>query len=606
MATNHPLLDIAHKCGVKEYVLKDIYRRMLDKSLFLIAYGNLYANKGALTPGTDDSQSMDGMSEERIDKLIESLRNGTFRWTPVRRVYIPKKRGGTRPLGIPNLNDKLVQEVMRMILESYYEPQFKDSSHGYRPKRSCHTALKDIVDKWRGVVWFVEGDIKGCFDNINHDYLLEQLEERVKDTKFLKLMRQMLEAGYLEEWKRYKTFSGTPQGGIISPLLSNLVLHGLDRYVEDELIPQFNQGKRRRYNLAYWRQRRMYQYHRKRGNHAKAKERKRRMQELPSGDQRDPNFRRLLYVRYADDFLIGVIGTKKEADEIKEKVGRKLAEMGLAMSEEKTFITHARTQTARFLGFEVGISSDNIRKISAVTNGRRHKRRSGQAVPRLYVPREVVTEWTRKYSKNGKPVRLTARLEMSDLEIINQYGSEVRGLANYYMPASDVSKAIGKVTWVALESAVKTLAFKYKKKTGVIWQEYWREVHTGKKALYAEVPKPNKPGEVYKAMCGEVSFEAGTFHENIYDRVWTSSYDSNELVKRLTAQRCELCGRAEQCEVHHFNKLRNVQKKWAGRKDKPDWVKFMIQRRRKTVVVCKECHNKIHGGIYDGPKVSSL
>lgn len=603
MASNHPLLDIAHKCGVNGYILKDIYRRMLNRSLFLTAYGNLSANKGALTPGTDNRQTMDGMSEERIDKLIDSLRNGTFRWTPVRRVYIPKSRGGTRPLGIPNLNDKLVQEVMRMILESYYEPQFRNSSHGFRPKRSCHTALKDIADRWKGVVWFVEGDIRGCFDNINHEYLLKLLERKVKDTKFVRLARQLLKAGYMEDWKRYQTFSGTPQGGIISPLLSNIVLHELDSYVEDELKPQFNSGKRRRFNPEYWKHRRMYLYYRKRGQHEKAEERKRLMQQLPSDDQYDPNFRRLLYVRYADDFLIGVIGSKKEADDIKEKVKQKLAEMKLEMSDEKTFVTHARTQKARFLGFDIGISSDNTRQVSVVSNGRRHKRRSAQGIPRLYVPREVITRWTGKYSKKGKPVRLTVRLHMSDLEIIDQYGSEIRGLANYYMPACNVSKAIGKITWMALQSAVKTLAFKHKKKTGEIWQTFWQEVHTGKKALYIEVPKPNKPGAVYKAMCGEVPFRAGTFHDNIYDRVWTPSYGSNELVRRLAAQQCELCGRTGRCEVHHVNKLKNVHKKWAGR-NKPDWVKFMIQRRRKTVVVCNDCHKRIHAGTYDGPEVS--
>ncbi|MCY4115262.1 MAG: reverse transcriptase domain-containing protein [Caldilineaceae bacterium] len=605
MAKNHTLLDIAYKCGVERYVLKDVYRRMLDKELFLIAYGNLASNRGALTPGTDAKQTIDGMSEERVERLIQSLKDKTFRWTPSKRVRIPKARGGTRPLGLPNWNDKLVQEVIRMVLESYYEPQFKECSHGFRPQRSCHTALKDIKEKWNGIAWFVEGDIKGCFDNISHTYLMRLLEEKIKDTQFLKLIRKMLKAGYMENWKETPTFSGTPQGGIISPLLSNIVLNELDKHMTEELIPEFNKGEKRKFNPEYWKHRRMYLYNRKKGRHAKAKERKKLMQKLPSGDPQDGNFRRLKYIRYADDFLIGIIGSKEEAETVKEEVRKKLSDMQLEMSEEKTLVTHARTQHAKFLGFEISISSSESRMSSLTTNGRRHKKRTAMNAIVLKVPPEVIRNWRRKYSTKGKPRRLHVRTNLSDLEIIEQYGSEMRGLTNYYMPAANVSKAIGKVNHFALHSAVKTLAHKYKEKEGAIWRKYWIEVETGKKALYAEVPKPQKPGQVYKAMCGETVYKAGTFHTKIEDKVWTPSYDSNELVKRLTAQRCELCGKDGRTEVHHIRKLKDLSKKWAGRKQKPDWVKLMIQRQRKTLPVCPKCHKDIHAGRYDGNKVGN-
>ena len=328
------------------------------------------------------------------------------------------------------------------------------------------------------------------------------------------------------------------------------------------------------------------------------------MQKLPSDDPKDPNFSRLKYVRYADDFLLGVIGNKENAEKVKEKVRNKLSEMNLTMSDEKTLITHARTQKARFLGFDVGITKhDNTRMQSVVTNGRRHRKRTATNTVKLRVPEEVVTEWTRKYTKKGKPIRLHVRTHLSDLEIIDLYGTELRGLANYYMPAGNVSKAIGKVTYFAQQSAIKTLAFKYKKKNGEIWRKYWQKTHTGKMALYAEIPKPKKPGEVYKTMCGEVSFQAGTFQTKVYDELWRPSYDSNELVKRLTAQSCELCGSEGKCEVHHIRKLNDLQKRWEGRKNKPDWIKLMIQRRRKTLVLCRECHTKVHAGKHDGHKI---
>lgn len=603
MTGNHPLLDIVYRCGRSKYPLQGMYRRMQDKHLFLTAYGNIYANEGAMTAGTDPTQSIDGMSEARIDKLIASLTDHTFTWTPAKRVYIPKRRGGKRPIGIPNLNDKLVQEVIRMILEAYYEPQFRDSSYGFRPRRSCHTALETIVKKWNGTKWFIEGDIKGCFDHINHNYLMSLLARDIEDKRFLKLIRQMLRAGYMEEWREYPTFSGTPQGGIVSPILSNIVLHELDRYMEDEIIPAFNKGKLRRMGKAWSAHRRMYVYHKRRGNEEKARERQKMMRQVPSRDADDPDFKRVTYIRYADDFLIGVIGTKAEAQTIKDKVGAKLAEMHLHMSEEKSLITHARSAKAKFLGYEIGASADNRHMATRQCNGRSFRYRTGQSHIRLYVPHQVVRDWTRKYSQKGKAVPLTVRTHLSDFEIIDQYGSELRGLCNYYLPSHLVSKALSQVVYLGIQSAIKTLSLKHKTRAGAMWRKYWTATPTGKKGLYIETPHPDKPNKVFKAMCGEVRLIGATFHEKVYDRHWMPQYDSNELVRRLTADQCELCGATGKCVAHHIQKLKDLEHRWAGRKDKPNWVKLMIQRRRKTLIVCKLCHQRIHSGTYDGKAV---
>ena len=217
MAHNHKFIDIVHKLGTKGYPLTGVYRRIQDKELFLAAYGKLYANQGATTAGTDPEDTVDGMSVERIEEILTQLRDGTYRWKPVRRVEIPKTNGKTRPLGIPSWSDKLLQEVIRMVLEAYYEHKFSKRSHGFRPFRSCHTALKQIHHSWKGTKWFIEGDIKGCFDNIDHQILLNILARDIKDNRFLKLIRQMLQAGYLEKWQYHATYSGTPQGGIVSP-----------------------------------------------------------------------------------------------------------------------------------------------------------------------------------------------------------------------------------------------------------------------------------------------------------------------------------------------------------------------------------------------------
>jgi RNA-directed DNA polymerase len=191
-----------------------------------MAYRKLYANKGATMKGTVETDTVDGMSFMRIDDILDKLENGTYTWRPVRRIYIPKAMGKIRPLGIPCWSDKLVQEVLKMVMEAYYEPIFRESSHGVRPNRGCHTALSTICNHWRGTKWFIEGDIKGCFDQIDHEILLPLIGKRIEDARFLKLLRAMLKAGYMEDWKWKHTYSGTPQGGILSPLgSSNIIIY---------------------------------------------------------------------------------------------------------------------------------------------------------------------------------------------------------------------------------------------------------------------------------------------------------------------------------------------------------------------------------------------
>ena len=179
-----------------------------------------------MTKGADNA-TIDHMSISRIEKLIISLKDESYQPIPSRRVYIPKKNGKKRPLGIPTFNDKLLQEVVRMILEAIYEGSFDNNSHGFRPKRSCHTALQQIQKSFNGTRWFIEGDIKGFFDNINHNTLIDILRKRIDDERFLRLIRKFLNAGFIENWVFNKTYSGTPQGGIISPILANIYLDNL-------------------------------------------------------------------------------------------------------------------------------------------------------------------------------------------------------------------------------------------------------------------------------------------------------------------------------------------------------------------------------------------
>src|SRR5215831_6178898 len=359
------VLSVLRERGRKGLPLTQLYRQMFNKDLYLLAYGNIYSNQGAMTPGASE-ETADGMSEGKIDQIIELMRHERYRFSPARRIWIPKKNGKLRPLGLPGWSDKLVGEVMRLLLEAYYEPQFSDRSHGFRSERGCHTALREVASTWTGTSWLIEGDISDCFGSLDHHVMVSILAEKIHDNRFLRLLRNMLEAGYLEDWVWNATLSGAPQGGVLSPLLSNIYLHRLDTFVEQVLMPEYNRGTERAKNPEYRRVQLAMIRARDRGDRAKARSLRKRLRSMPSKDIHDPGYRRLRYCRYADDHLLGFAGPKSEAEEIKRRLGQFLRdELKLELSEEKTLITHARTSAARFLGYEITVQHND----KAITNG---------------------------------------------------------------------------------------------------------------------------------------------------------------------------------------------------------------------------------------------
>jgi len=244
------VLGVLRERGRKGLPCDELYRQMFNVDLYLMAYGRIYANQGAMTPGPD-AETADGMSMDKIQRIVEALRHERYRFRPVRRTFIPKKNGKLRPLGLPSWSDKLVGEVVRLLLEAYYEPTFSDYSHGFRPGRGCHSALREVERTWTGTAWFIEGDISDCFGSLDHDVMIKILGEKILDNRFLRLIRNMLTAGYLEDWRHHETLSGAPQGGVVSPILSSIYLDRLDVFVETVLIPQYTRGTRRRSNPEY-------------------------------------------------------------------------------------------------------------------------------------------------------------------------------------------------------------------------------------------------------------------------------------------------------------------------------------------------------------------
>ena len=603
MLSAEKYLRVVQSRGERSVALTRVYRNMRQRGLFLKAYAKIYANSGATTVGTDPEDTIQGMSMKRIDTILEQLKDGTYQWKPSRRIYVPKSDGSKRPLSIPNWSDKLVQEVMRMILEAYYEPQFRESSHGFRPHRGCHTALIHIKRSWSGTRWFIEGDIKGCFDNINHDLVIHILSQKIHDNRFIKLVKGMLKAGYMDSWQYHKTHSGTPQGGIISPLISNIVLNLLDKYVEDVLVHKYTRGKKRKSSLEYARIQAAKGRAKKQGKISLYQELDKQLRQIPSVEPYDPEYRRLRYCRYADDFILGFIGTKEEAEAIKVEVGAYLNQMGLTLSEKKTLITHARTEKARFLGYEIKVAWDNTQMTKMKSGG---KRRSMNGVVQLYVPRDIRTKWTKKYTRNNKVKATGVYIELSDYAIVQAYGDQLRGLVNYYALAKNLNASLGYVRWVCMESARKTLAAKHKIRTKR--KSYEQYYHDGVKPYewrHIQVKVKREGKSSLTAKCGETPLrtqKVSYLNDTITSMQVTNK--TSELITRLLKEECELCGKKSKLEAHHVNKLKDLKKRWEGRSSKPEWVQRMIARRRKTLFLCHECHMDITHGRYDGKRVN--
>ena len=588
MQNAETVLNVIRKRGERGLPLENIYRLLYNRNLYLRAYGRIYSNQGATTEGVT-AETMDGMSLDTIDRIIEALRYERFRWTPVRRVNIPKPNGTTRPLGIPTGPDKLLQEVIRMILEAYYEPQFSDRSHGFRAGRGCHTALSDVTTYWTGTRWFVEGDIKGCFDNIDHDVLLSVLGEKLHDNRFLRLLKYLLKAGYVEDWKYGHTLSGTPQGGIVSPILANIYLDRLDKFVENVLIPAHTRGTTRKVNLEWKRLMGRSSYQRKIGNFQKAIALRKQMRQLPSGDPYDPGFRRLRYTRYADDFLLGFIGPKAEAEQIKESLRTFLRDMlKLELSNDKTLITHATSQAARFLGYEL---------VNLQANDK-HDPRAGRALNGkigLRVPAHVIEKYCRAYMKNGKPTNRPNLLHETDYTIVSRYQAVYRGIVQYYLLAYNVPE-LGKLLRVMQESLARTLANKHKTTCTKVFRRYKSIVkteHGERTCLKVEVQRGNGKRPLV-AHFGGIPLKRNR-QAILIDRMpQRFGFQRNELVTRLLANTCEVCGSTEDIEVHHIRALHDLNVK--GQRQKPKWVQIMAARKRKTLVVCRTCHMNIHHG----------
>jgi group II intron reverse transcriptase/maturase len=586
------------------YRFKRLYRNLYNPEFFLLAYKNIYANKGSMTPGVDGS-TIDGMSLQRIESIIEALKNHSYMPSPARRTYIAKKSSSKkRPLGIPSSDDKLVQEVVRMILESIYEPSFLNTSHGFRPHRSCHTALQQIQRKFTGAKWFVEGDISACFDSFDHHILIELLRKRIEDEQFIALMWKLLKAGYMEQWQYHKTYSGTPQGSGVSPILANIYLHELDCYIE-EYKAKFDRGDstKRKASSEYERARGIMRRFKARNDAVwdtlsederkqcagQLRQMKAEIRQVAHHQVREESYKSIQYTRYADDFVIGVIGSVQDAQSVKADLAEFLREkLHLTLSVEKTAVTHS-AKRARFLGYDVSVSRSQETK--TLRTG--VKLRAYCGVVMLYVPHE---KWEAKLLEYGairikkygdgseqwKAAHRGSLVAKTDIEILSKYSSEVRGLYNYYSLANN-APAIGKFSSLMKYSMLKTFASKYRTKASQIKARY---VKDGAFTVRYETKSGTKSSVYYnkgfkrkkEPLFGNVDILA---EAKTYPR-------KNSLAEMLRNRTCDVCGATDtDIEIHQVKRLKDL----AGQ---TEWEKTMKQRHRKTLAVCPNCHKEIH------------
>lgn len=597
------LKSLTEKSKDETYRFKRLYRNLYNPEFYWLAYKNIYANNGSMTAGADGT-TIDGMGNQRIERIILSLRDRSYQPKPARREYIAKKNSNKeRPLGIQSGDDKLVQEAVKMILESIYEPNFSDKSHGFRPNRSCQTALKQIQKTFTGTNWFVEGDIHACFDSFDHHVIINILKKRIDDEAFIQLIWKFLKAGYMEQWAYNRTYSGVPQGSGVSPILANIYLNELDSFME-KYAEGFHKGREKKMNPKYKSISNRLSEYRCEGkavwqelSREERKERSKVLKEKLKIQKSmtptvpiDTSYKRIQYTRYADDFLVGVIGSKEDAETIKSDIKKFLEEtLKLEMSDEKTKITHTGDR-ARFLGYDVTVSRDQTVKRTA--NGKVQRTQSG--VVKLYVPRE---KWVNKLieykaikikiNENGKERFVALHrgklVNQSDIEILARYNAEVRGLYNYYSIANDAFK-IGRFANVMKYSMYKTFACKYKTNVHEIKRRYCRnEMFT----VAYETRQGMKTTTFYRD--GFKRKEYATKFDNVSELPQFSKYaKTNTLKQRVERHTCELCQKdCRNLEIHQVKKLKDL-------KGDAEWILLMRKKRRKTLVVCPECHSLIH------------
>lgn len=571
------------------------YEQLLDINIWRAAYQKLKSNPGNMTPGTDN-QTLDGTSLKWAKKTIQELKDRSFQFKPSRKKVIPKPKGGVRPLGIPSPRDKIVQEAIKMVLESVYEPIFKDTSHGFRPKRSTASAVFE-VRKWNGIRWIIEGDIKKYFDNVNHQILAELIKKRIKDQNLIGLYWKLVNAGYVNNGEYEVSNLGVPQGGVLSPLLSNIYLHEFDEYME-EIIKEYGNNKRvSKANPKYLKLNKQIAKLEKiktkdmdEMTWNTLKELRDKVRKEPSVIRTEETGTRIYYNRYADDWVIGITGNRKLAETIREEVKKFLkTKLEIELSEDKTKITHIVEDKTLYLGFQISgrhrkYTESQISKV----NTRQKQRRGGNSQIIIEAPIKRLLDSLEKkgfkWAGGDMAKAKTAWIYMNPEDIIQRYNWIIDGLLNYYKPVENRNQ-LSRIVWILQFSAAYTLARKNNIDPKKVWKKYGNPItikfHRKGEEKRIELRKP-------KTLKRDLTFHLGTYHD--FDPLSVSSYSVRS--NHIWDQPCIICKSEIDIEIHHVKHIR------VGKTE--GFTQIMRNLNRKQIPVCKKCHHEIHIGKYDG------
>ena len=480
-----------------------------------------------------------------------------------------------------------------MILAEIYEPTFSKQSHGFRPKRSCHTALEAVQTGFKGAKWIVEGDIEACFDSFDHHVLTELLRKRIQDEQFISLMWKFLKAGYMEQWTYKQTYSGTVQGSGMSPILANIYLNELDIFLTN-YQSQFKSDKRaesEQYGKAEYQMKKARRELAKDNNKETVKAFKKAQQNkfnTPYRPIRETGYKQLRFCRYADDFVVGIIGSKEDAEQVKADIKQFLTDtLKLTLSDRKTKVTHS-SELIRFLGYDFTVSRS--KDVSRNKIGVLQRFRYGKV--RLYVPYE---KWRNKLleyktlkittdkdgNENWKSIHRGFLINKTDVEIISKYNAEIRGLYNFYKLAVNVS-VLNKFNFIMKGSMIRTFACKYKSSFKQIMKKYTKDdVFT----VFYETKSGTKSSEYYHdgfaMQRADKAVDVDVLEQyKKYDR-------PNSLGGRLRSNKCEKCNNhTDDIHMHHIKRMKDLA-------DRNDFEILMKKNRRKSLALCKDCYEEL-------------
>jgi len=574
----------------KQLVNNKLIHIVANPEVLILAYETIKSEPGNETPGVD-AQTLDGINLNWIQNTSKLLLAGKYKFKAARRVYIPKKgKNKKRPLTISSPRDKLVQQAMYLVLNAIYEPSFLESSHGSRPGKGNHTALKSIKLKFQGVKWCIEADIKSNFSSISHKILLSLLRKRISCEKFLTLVKRSIKAGFIEDGVFKESNLGLFQGNITSPILNNVYLHELDVFM-DELCDDFTSGKYRRRSSFF---RNILYRMEKETDIEEIKKLRKELWQVQSKDPMDPNFKRLFYVRYVDDFVVGVVGSRKDAIDIKERVMCFLEEnLKLILSDEKSLITHFSKRPITFLGTLIKGNWEKEKRIKLVRKlgVLRKVRITGRPVLKAPIKDLFLKATVNGFFKHkaGKfvPTKVGRLINLDHADILRYYNSVIQGILNFYSFANN-RKSLGSLVHGLKFSCARTLALKYKLRfASKTFSRFGGKLKCPDTGLELFIPKTFRAKK-------EFIINASIPDESLF-KSW-----NNKLTKSSLFKYCVICGSSCQVEMHHVRKIKDL--KFKARGGKMDFFTMQIASiNRKQVPLCRTHHKALHKN-----KLSSL